>query len=85
MGRVVILALDPRLEASIQRGERSGVLPRQAGEQLCADRFEPAFDFPFSLGPVRAGMNQGDTELGADQGQVLGAVIRPVIDVQPSR
>jgi len=30
-------------------------------------------------------MDQRDAELGADQGQVLGAIVGAIIDIQPGR
>jgi hypothetical protein len=85
LGAVVVFPLDPGGQAAIERGEAGGILRRQTGEELGAHGSEEALDFALALGPVRAGLDQGDTELGAHQGQVLGAVIGPVVHIQALR
>jgi hypothetical protein len=49
VGRVVILILDPRPEAAIERGEVVRVRVKEGGQELSADGPKPAFDFPFGV------------------------------------
>ena len=43
---------------------------------------EPAFDLALSGGLIRTGMDQGDAEPGADQGELAGPVACAVVDVE---
>ena len=73
------LTFDPSAQAAVERLEVTGIV---RGEQLGADGFEPALDFPLALGPVRTGMDQRDAEFGAHQRQMPGTVIGAVVDVK---
>jgi len=78
---VVILALEPAAEAAVQRREARRVFGRKAPDQLRADGAEEAFDFTLPLRTSRLGVDQRDAELGADEREVVGAVVRSVVDV----
>ena len=54
----------------------------EAGEEIRADGFKPAFDFSVSLGLVGPGMDQGDAQGGGDLLQVMGAKGGAVVHVE---
>jgi hypothetical protein len=81
MRLLVILALDPHGQASVQGREAGGVAVAELGDQLGATGPEEALDFAFSLGLERSGVDQRDTEFGADQRKLVGAIIGAVVDV----
>ena len=82
MGGVVILALDPRPEAAVQRLEAVGELGIEVGEPAGAKGSEPALDLSLSRGMMRSCVDEGDAELGADQGELAGAVVGAVVDIE---
>ena len=77
----MVLALDPDGQAPVQRREAGGVLVGEFAPQLGTAGAEEAFDFPFSLGLERPGVDQGDTKFGADERKLVGAVIGAVVNV----
>ena len=50
------------------------------GDQLGATGAEEALDLSLALGLEWAGMDQGDTESGADHGKLVGTVIGTVVN-----
>jgi hypothetical protein len=82
---VVILALDPCSEGAIHGVERHEIFGAKKREQLHASRPEPALHLALALWHVGPGVDEGDAELGADDGELLGAERRSIIDVQPLR
>ena len=86
MGRLVVLALDPGPQGAVQGIEAFGGCGGEVvGEHRGAKRAEEAFDFSLSRGLVGAGVDEGDAELGAHERELLGAVVRPVVDEQSHR
>jgi hypothetical protein len=85
MGRAAVLALDPGGQTTIEGREARGIRRAQAGQEPGAQRLEESLDLTLALGVVRPRMDQRDAELRAHQRQVLGAVVGPVVDVQPLR
>jgi len=77
---VVVLALDVGPQAAVERLEAGGVVGLKMREELSAHGPEPALLLTLALGLMRACMDQGHTELGAHQGEVMGAEVRPVVD-----
>ena len=82
MGGVMILALDPGPEAAVERLQAVQGLSIEVAEPPCAKRPEVALDFSFPGGLVGPGMDEGNAELCADQGEVAGAVGGAVVDIK---
>jgi len=80
MRRVVILALDPRPEAAVQRLEAVERFAVELGEPTGANGSEPALDLALSRGMMRSCVDERDAELGTDQGELSGAVVGAVVD-----
>ena len=82
---LMVLALDIGPQPSVQRGEARRVLGREVTHKLRAHGAEPAFHFALALRAMGPGVDEGHTELGAHQRQVLGAVVGAVVDIQALR
>ena len=74
MGGLVVLALDPCPETAIECLEALGGLGVEAGEPGGANGSEPTLDFSLSSRGIGTGVDERDAELGAHQGELLGAV-----------
>ena len=83
MGRLVVLALDPGPQGAVQRVEALGGLGAKVGEPGGAKGSEEALDLALPRGLVGSGVDERDAELGAHQGELLGAEVRAVVGVQP--
>ena len=55
------------------------------GEHRGAKGSEESLDFPLPRGLTGAGVNQRDGEFRAHERELLGAVVGPVVAIQPSR
>ena len=82
MGRLVVLALDPGPQGAVQCVEAGGGLGGEVAQPSGAKRSEESLDFSLSGGLVGAGVDEGDAELCAHQGELLGAVVGAVVDEQ---
>src|SRR5690606_33411506 len=82
VGRMMVLALDESPESGVDRIEAFEIIFREMLEELHAYCAKKAFDFPLSLRLIRASVDEGDTQPGAHQSEVLRAIHGPVIDVQ---
>ena len=82
MGGVVILALDPRPQAAVQGLEAVEDRRIEMGEPAGAKGSEPTLDLALSGGLIGPGMDQGDAEPGADQGELAGPVARAIVDIE---
>ena len=55
--RVMVFRRQPYLQAAVECLEAVAILRGQTGQELRAQGAKKALDFPFSLGPIRSGMN----------------------------
>ena len=85
VGGVVVLALDPGPQGAVERLQALGGCGGEVGEHRGAQGAEEAFDFSLPRGLIGTGVDKRDAELGAHECELLGAVARPVVDVEPSR
>ena len=79
VGRLVVLALDPGPQGAVQRLKALGGLGGEVGEPGGAKRSEEAFDLSAPGGLIGPGMDERDAELGAHEGELLGAEVRAVV------
>ena len=79
VGGLVVLALDPGPQGAVERLKALGGGGGEVGEYRGAKGTEEAFDFSLSRGLVGTGVDERDAELGAHEGELVGAVVRPVV------
>ena len=82
VGGEVVLALDPGPQGAVQCVEAGSGLGGEVGEPGGAKGAEEAFDFSLSGGLIGPGVDERDAEFGAHQCELLGAVVRTVVDEQ---
>ena len=76
----VVVVFDPVGELAVEGFEGGEV--ELFDEELVADAAEEAFDFALGGGVADGGMAQDAADAGADEGDLLGAVDRAVVDEQ---
>jgi hypothetical protein len=82
MGRLVILVLEPRPEATVQRIETAGVAVDERGEDLGATRTNEPLGFVLRLGMVGSRVDERHAELRAHERQAARAIGGAVVDVE---
>ena len=85
MRGVVILPFDPGPEAAVQGLQIVENVVADVTKPAGAKGPEEALDLALSRWLERSGVNQRNAELGADQGEMTGAVGASVIDVKTRR
>ena len=85
MGRLVVLALDPGPQGAVQCVEAGGGLSGEMAQPGGAKGSEEALDLSAPGGLIGPGMDEHDAEFRAHERKLLGAEVRPVVDVEPGR
>ena len=78
----MVLLIEPKGEGEIDIIEGFSF---EEGKELSSCCFKKSFDFSFSLGLIRPGVNQRDAQRSCGELQLAGAECRSVVDIELSR
>ena len=79
---LVVVALDPRPQAAVEGLDAADGVEVEVVEPALAQGSEPSLDLRLRGRLEGPGVDQRDAELGADEGEMAGAVAGAVVDVE---